>query len=89
VHLFVTQLLNRALALKKKTEAQREEQRRQAILAKRKEQIREATEKYQRLNKHYDAREYTDPCKFSNFKFSIIDVFVCQQPLNLNPLAPI
>ncbi|ELU14615.1 hypothetical protein CAPTEDRAFT_226996 [Capitella teleta] len=48
----------RALANKKKTDAHKEEQRRQAILAQRKEQIREATEKYQRQNKHYDARDY-------------------------------
>jgi Flp pilus assembly protein TadB len=38
----------RALAIKRKSEAEREEKRRQQILAKRREKQQEATEKFQR-----------------------------------------
>ena len=42
---------NRAIAQKRKTDADKEEKRRQEILSRRREQIQHATEKYQRLNK--------------------------------------
>lgn len=51
---FIIQLLYninvycRALAIKRKSEAEREERRRQQILAKRREKQQEATEKFQR-----------------------------------------
>lgn len=40
----------RALAIKRKAEAEREEKRRQQILAKRREKQQEATEKFQRAH---------------------------------------
>lgn len=46
------------MALKRKLEAQKEEKRRLEILQKRREQIREATEKYQRGNTNYSAKDY-------------------------------
>ena len=46
----------RALAARRRQDADREERRRQEILARRREDIRAATEKYQRLNKHYHAK---------------------------------
>lgn len=41
------------MAMKRKTDVDKEERRRQEILAKRREEIRLATERFQRLNKNY------------------------------------
>jgi hypothetical protein len=43
--------------LKRKLEAEREQRRRKEILVKRKQEIREATEKFQRLNRNYSRDE--------------------------------
>ena len=43
----------RSIALRRKMLLMKEEKRRQDILEKRREEIREATEKFQRLNKNY------------------------------------
>ena len=43
----------RAQVVKRKMDVMKEERRRQEILMKRREQIREATERYQRLKKNY------------------------------------
>ena len=48
--------LHRALAEKRRQDSDREERRRLEILARRRENIRAATEKYQRLNKHYHVK---------------------------------
>lgn len=40
--------ISRALAIKRKTEAEREEKRRKQILAKRHDRVKEATERFQR-----------------------------------------
>ena len=47
----------RAQAHKRKLEAQKEERRRREILVKRRQDIREATEKFQRLNRHYSREQ--------------------------------
>ena len=52
----LTVYLYRALASKRKQDVDREERRRQEILARRRETIRSATEKYQRLNKNYQPK---------------------------------
>ena len=46
-------MCHRAQVVRRKMDAMKEERRRQEILMKRREQIREATERYQRLKKNY------------------------------------
>ena len=48
------------MAAKKKQEADREEKRRQEILSRRRNEIHEATERYQRQNRHFKAMQAQD-----------------------------
>ena len=60
---------SRALAIKRKSEAEREEKRRQQILAKRREKQQEATEKFQRS--HFPSRPNSgssNACKCQSVK---------------------
>lgn len=54
-----TMCVYRALAMRRKQDTDREERRRQEILARRRENIKAATEKYQRLNKNYQPKSDT------------------------------